>query len=114
MLPPQQQQQQHPPPQASACQQPPASHHQPPPLAPYQQQPPRGLIRDVPGLTPYELQLLAAQNITSTRDVLTQSALDLCERCNVPLSTAAAILQRVSLEAAPSFTTVRPAGGWPG
>lgn len=58
------------------------------------------------GLPQHELQLLGSQNILTARDLLTQTALDLVERLNIPFSRAQSILQHAAMQVAPAFTTV--------
>lgn len=58
------------------------------------------------GLPQQDLQLLAAQNIQTARDLLTQSAVDLVERLNIPLSQAQRILQAAAVQVAPPYVTV--------
>lgn len=61
-------------------------------------------LKDI-GLPQADLQLLAAQNIQTARDLLTQSAVDLVERLNIPLSQAQRILQAAAVQVAPPYVT---------
>lgn len=58
------------------------------------------------GLPQQDLQLLAAHNIQTARDLLTQSAVDLVERLNISLSQAQRILQAAAAQVAPPYVTV--------
>jgi len=58
------------------------------------------------GLPQQELQLLTSHNILTVRDLLHQSALDLVERLNIPLSQAQRILSHAAMQVAPPYITV--------
>lgn len=74
-------------------------------MANTQQQHNQRWLKDM-GLPQQDLQLLAAQNIQTARDLLAQSAVDLVERLNIPLSQAQRILQAAAVQVAPPYVTV--------